>query len=674
MIELAAGCALASVALCILLSLGLGHAWAVCPVSALALAGVLRMKRFRWVRPHPLWAMALPGLGLTLIHALAPEIQPDATTYHLGLVAEWVRTGAFGPRIGFYEILPLGLETLFLPAYLAGGPVGAKLLHWGLFVASLVLIARVGRQCGLDPAKAVLGAVFYSWTPVAMLVASSAYTDAGLVFFILAAFSALLEQRSMQSGLAAGFCYAIKMPGGIVPLALAAWLAARRQWRNALVFILAAMVPTLPWIARAFWLTGNPVAPLANGLFPNDWFHPQSERALTGFLAAYGGVEGFAMWRSLLSGGAALQGLIGPVCLLLPLGLAAWRRRETRVLVVATVVLALPWMLNHGARFLLPAIPFAALALASVLPAWAMAAAVALHGLLAWPPVMDRYVDAQAWRLKGVPWEAAIGAESAESYLTKHLWEYRFARQAAAKIAPGETLLDFYGLPYAYLPVVPLGPLSSAEFDNIVFTLNSATAGVPERLYRVDCAWPLEFVREIKIAAASDWPVPLAISEARPLRGGSPTGIGRNWFLDSRPNGGDAALAMDNNAASRWSTLEPAGRGSWWALRFDRPVPLDGMRFDLANIDEPTRFMVTVTNIAGHARLPCVQAEPKPLPLDFRRRSAMGFARSRGVRWIAGRTEGGGHAAIVRALATAPEAFGVKVAARVEDLVLFRVE
>jgi hypothetical protein len=234
--------------------------------------------------------------------------------------------------------------------------------------------------------------------------------------------------------------------------------------------------------------------------------------------------------------------------------------------------------------------------------------------------------------------------------------------------------LDLYGLPYAYLPVVPLGPLSSAEFDNIVFTLNSATSGVPDRLYRVECKWPMEFVREVRIAAETDWPIPLAITEARPMRRGVPTAINRNWFLDARPNAGDSPLAMDNNPASRWSTLDAARGGQWWGLRFDRPVPIDGVRFDLANVDEPTKIRVTVTNMAGRTSGVCEGAEPMPLPLDFRRKAAMAFAKWRGVRWIAGRAEGGGHAQIVRALVTAPEAFGVRVAARVDELVLIRVE
>jgi hypothetical protein len=40
--------------------------------------------------------------ALYLINALAPELEPDARAYHLGLTAEYVRLGGFLGRVGFY--------------------------------------------------------------------------------------------------------------------------------------------------------------------------------------------------------------------------------------------------------------------------------------------------------------------------------------------------------------------------------------------------------------------------------------------------------------------------------------------------------------------------------------------------------------------------------------------
>ncbi len=673
MFAFAAGSALGSVAIFGLLAAGAARPWAVWLVAAAALAGALRQARFTPVRPHPAWLLAAPGLLLTFVNALAPETQPDAAGYHLGLVAAWARTGAFSTGTGFYEMLPLGLETLFLPAYLLAGPTGAKLVHFAYFAASLPLIARIGRQCGIEPARAVLAAVFYSCTPVAMVAAASAYTDAALVFFTLAAFSALIEGRSGSAGLAAGLCFAIKVSGGIVAAAAAVWLAVRREWGKLAGFAGAALIPSLPWVVRTYLLTGNPIAPLGNGLFPNDHFHAHTERILTSYLSGYG-AEGWEFWRSILWGGAALQGLIGPVCILLPLGLLAFGRRETRPIAAAGLVLLLPWAANHGARFVLPAVPFLALGLSAVAPRAVTAAAVAAHAVLAWPGALSLYADREAWRLTGFPWQAALRIESPAAYLARELYEYRFTKRAAARIKPGETLLDLYGLPYAYLPVVPLGPLPCAAFDNLVYTLNSARGAPPELLHGLECRWPPQFLREIRIAVEAPWTAPFSIAEARLLRGGRPAGIGRNWWLDAWPNGGDSPLAMDNNKASRWSTLDPAAGGEWWAVRFDRPVPADGALFHIVNAAPSLRLKVTVTDLAGQASQVCRDAPFRPGPVVFHRKAAMAFVRSRGVRWIAGSRRGDGHAALIRELEMAPAAFGVAIVERVDDLMLFRVE
>ena len=59
-------------------------------------------------------ALAFYG-ALYLINALAPELEPDAIAYHLGLTSEYVRLGGFPSRVGFYEMLPQGFEMLFVP-------------------------------------------------------------------------------------------------------------------------------------------------------------------------------------------------------------------------------------------------------------------------------------------------------------------------------------------------------------------------------------------------------------------------------------------------------------------------------------------------------------------------------------------------------------------------------
>src|SRR6185436_17141499 len=104
-----------------LLVFGLLAAGVARPAAFVAL-GVIGLAPLAWhqPRPHPLLPRGIVTLVfvvyglLYLIHALAPEIQPDAAAYHLGLVAEYARLGAFPDRVGFFEMLPQGMEMLFL--------------------------------------------------------------------------------------------------------------------------------------------------------------------------------------------------------------------------------------------------------------------------------------------------------------------------------------------------------------------------------------------------------------------------------------------------------------------------------------------------------------------------------------------------------------------------------
>ena len=114
-----------------------------------------------------------------------------------------------------------------------------------------------------------------------------------------------------------------------------------------------------PWMLRAFWLTGNPIAPLGNRIFSNPYFHEGTEQYLASYLKDYG-VSGWrAIPHALLFDGAALQGLLGPVWILALLGLWLLREPAGRWLWAAAVVSALPWLANAGSRFLLPALLFA---------------------------------------------------------------------------------------------------------------------------------------------------------------------------------------------------------------------------------------------------------------------------------------------------------------------------
>lgn len=680
---LAAGAPVLSLGLFLLLLAGWATPWST---GALCLAGVAAAflrgpGAFGGPRP-PVWTIPfLAGYGgLYLVHALAPEIEPDAAGYHLGLVAEWLRTGGFAARIGFYEMLPLGVETIFLPAVAIGGYPAAKLVHFGFLAATAPLAARLAARLELPEWAGWAGWLLYAISPVTGVSGTSAYTDAAGVFFTLAAVAALLEWRASRdprwlaaAGLAAGFCYAVKLPGALVVVIAVAFPLFHRAWRGAALAAAAAFVGVGPWMLRALWLTGNPVAPLGNALFPNPHFHEWTEQYLTAFLKDYGLTGWTSIPGALLWDGAALQGLLGPVWALLPLGLLALRRSGGRWLWAAAAVMALPWLANAGARFLMPAMLFAAVAIVAAAPRGAAVALVTLHAVLSSPAVVDKYANAAAWRLREWPWAVVAGQETGEDYLRRRLWDYRLAELVRQQVPPNEGLLDLYSLPTAYSGVVGVGSMPSARYGQMADTLATA-AGIPEPLDRQTCHFPLAFLRAVRWRLLDDFPVRWSIQEATFHYGQHQRPVSRSWLLKATPAPQDAPRAVDGNLATAWHTWTAAPAGSFYEVRFARPQPLDSVQAVMPNLRggqlrlavEGEQLNGTWIRLDGQQRVEAFTARPL-------RREAVALVRHYKLKWIVVGDRIDGNARIGRAMAMTPEAWGLEQVARVEGARLFRL-
>lgn len=681
---LAAGVPLLSLGLFALLSLRLASPnlvilWCVAGFAAGAWKGGVR-----WSRGYPpLWTLPfIASYGvLYAVYALAPEIEPDAAGYHLGLVAEWLRTGGFAARIGFYEILPLGVETLFLPAAAVGGYPAAKLMHLAFVAAAGPLMLQLARRLELPDWAGWAAWLLYALTPVTGVSGSAAYTDAAGVFFTTATLAALLEWRAVRetrwllaAGLAAGFCYAVKLPGALVVAAAVCLVALHRQWRGAAVVAAAALIGAGPWIGRALWLTGNPVAPLGNRIFPNPHFHEWTEQYLTHFLRDYGVTDWTSITHALLLDGTALQGLLGPVWIFAPLALAAARKTGARWLLGAAALSAIPWLANAGARFLMPALPFLGMAMAAALPRPLAVALVGAHAVASWPAVMDLYTGSDAWRLREWPWAVIRGLEPEEVYLRRRLWDYRIAEMVRAHVRADEPLLDLYGLPTAYTGVIGIGSLPSVPFDQMADTLARATANPPESLDELRCAFPLEFLRAVRWQLTDDFAAPWTIREVRFHYGAHARPVSRSWLLRAWPSPQDAALACDRNLATGWHTWGQAPRGSFYEVRFGRPQPLDSVEAVMPYLrGRQLRPRVAGQRLNGDWMPLCAQPAVEPLTSRPMRREAVALLRHRGIRWIVVKDSEDGHGPIGRSMAMAPEAWAVQPAAHVENVRLFRL-
>jgi len=121
-------------------------------------------------------------------NALAPERSPDGSTYHLGLVARYMREHGFR-RIttNMYANLSQGVEMLYLFAFAFGRNSAAALVHLAFLVALPLAMLTYAKRTGFAVAGAAAGLLFFA-SPVVGLDGSTAYIDVALAAILFAVF------------------------------------------------------------------------------------------------------------------------------------------------------------------------------------------------------------------------------------------------------------------------------------------------------------------------------------------------------------------------------------------------------------------------------------------------------------------------------------------------------
>src|ERR1035437_8322325 len=340
-------------------------------------------------------------------NALAPEVSPDGTGYHLGnVVRMWHHHGFAWDYRSMYAYLSQGTEMLFLVAFNFGRHSAAALVHFTYLCTLPLLMVCWGRRFGY-PKAALFAAIVIFASPVIAKDGVSAYNDLAVVTLIFAVFYLLQVWDEYKSsnlliviGLLSGAAYAAKYTAFLtLPFAFAWVCFSRRHFpsrRDFLCLVLPALAMVAPWTLRNWFWIGNPFAPFFNSWFPNPYYHAGMERIYADLLRHYTAIKHY--WEiplQLTLRGGLVEGMFGPVFLLAPLGLFALRFKAGRRLLLAALVFALPAYLNVGANFLIPSAPFLALAMGvglaevpGALPVLAL-----FQALVCWPPVLSTYCD-----------------------------------------------------------------------------------------------------------------------------------------------------------------------------------------------------------------------------------------------------------------------------------------
>lgn len=605
------GSSLLSTFVFLLLALWIAKPWVFALTGCVTIGWCLWRRAWRAngsveLAPVPVWWKALLTLGLLAFglfmfaHALAPETSPDGTAYHLGTVGRYFRNGGFDRyTTNMYANMPMGVEMLFLFAYSFGRHSAAALVHWQFTLALPFLLLNCARRFG-HPVAGAIAALLIFLSPVVGIDGASAYVDLATAAVVFTSFYALLVWEQdidgwalVPAGLLSGWAYACKMTAALaMPFAIAfvawkSWRMHRPELRPALLVAALASVMVTPWVVKSSMIVGNPVSPFMNRWFPNPYVRVSFEEEYRDSLRTYyGAVKSPAQIPvEVTVRGGKLNGLLGPVFLLMPLGLLALRWPLGRRALAAMAVYLLLYPNNIGTRFLLTALPFGALALGLVLQQWrGMGTAVILfHAFLSWPGVVPQYADEHAWRLDRFRWKAAIRRETEDGFLSRYVSYYKIARLIEDQVPPNGRVLTYGNVTEAYttrdILVVYEAGLNNTAGETLA-------AGISPD-YQATRWWDYRFaprsLRRLRLVQTRSVPEMWSVSEIR-LFSPAGTEIPRDeaWRIRAAPNPWDIGFAFDNCPITRWRGWQAARGGEAIEIDLGRAREVGAVRVELS--------------------------------------------------------------------------------------------
>jgi hypothetical protein len=340
-----------------------------------------------WVVRAPLAALSAYFLLLALASTLAPETAFDSLNVHLPYARDAAAShrAAFAPN-NWSSVMPALPLMSYITAFLFSGVQLAKLFNFACFVMAGGLSWHFARRW-MGGTSALAAALMFWSCPVALYESTTAMIDLPLAVFSALAVLSLLDWTSTGeasslwvSALGLGLALGCKFHAGFwaAPAAaivlLHSWKVGNRSFSEsaklALLYVSIALALFLPWILRAWFYTGNPVFPAANGIFKSPYFPPSMMEAAA---AAYANEGMGTSLRALLQlpwtltfHPGAFRGTLG-FAFLPGIVLALFRAdRRMRYGLILAVFYFCSWALTaQEIRYLLPLVP-----LLSVLSAW----------------------------------------------------------------------------------------------------------------------------------------------------------------------------------------------------------------------------------------------------------------------------------------------------------------
>jgi hypothetical protein len=263
-----------------------------------------------------------------------------------------------------------------------------------------------------------------------------------------------------------------------------------------------------------------------------------------------------------------LDGLLGPVFLLAPLALWSLRRKEGRRLLLAAAVFGVNYFNIIGARFLIPILPFVALAMMlaiASLPRLAVAL-VLVHALISWPAQVSRYCSPDAWRLVRVPWRQALRIKSTDEYLEKNMFFYGVAQMVDRNTPPGATVFTYRPIPESYTSRRILVQWESEPNQVAGVMIQAASFPSEAPNWRIGFSFPRRELTAVRLVTVNSGRVQWRIHDAYVMDSDRPVALQTT---------ADRADALDGNPITFWRSSEFLAPGQSFEMDFHWKQTLD---------------------------------------------------------------------------------------------------
>lgn len=310
----------AGLAIAIFITIGLGlagliRAWAILPLlGSLAAAGWYRGCRVGWpirgwrgLPPAPKVFIAIGGAILSLIGVnlliggMCPCMMQDALWYHLSVPLQWALTGR---AEAFPCVMPsnysLGMESIYAVALLFSDEILCSMLYAVVVLVLIAAMVAAARRFAGWMGGVVAAAVVVPLAAITAPVVPANDLAASLVLLIGFVSLAKSLENERANHLAVGFLFGTAMAIKIVsvvfsgPIVLIWMIFAARQIGAKRLAAAAGLIGCgfalayLPWAARGFIYSGNPVFPVLSGIFPVRPEYQASLDAVTRLHGTYG--------------------------------------------------------------------------------------------------------------------------------------------------------------------------------------------------------------------------------------------------------------------------------------------------------------------------------------------------------------------------------------------------